>query len=346
MRILVTGGTGFIGSHTIRALLSAGHDVKLLVRNEEKARRLWADEPRVLEDLVVGKLTSGPATADALRECDGLIHTAAPVTLGVSRAEARQAASDNRRSIRLLIDRALQDGMTRIVHLSTTALFDTRGVEIADEQTPIVQGGDPYALSKTAPELAVRALQERGAPIAITYPPSVIGPDDPGLSEGVKGIQLFLETSVILTTSGFQIVDVRDLAAIHLALIERDPVAPARYVTTARFMPWAEFAELLDQAAGVRLPRVRLPGKAMRFFGRLGDRLRPFMDLDPTMSAEATRLATQWVEFDGSRVTRELGIKYRDPRASLGDTIRWLAETGQVDPRKALRFTHPGRGRR
>ncbi|MEZ4290865.1 MAG: NAD(P)-dependent oxidoreductase [Myxococcota bacterium] len=45
MRILVTGGTGFIGSHTIRALLSAGHDVKLLVRNEEKARRLWADEP-------------------------------------------------------------------------------------------------------------------------------------------------------------------------------------------------------------------------------------------------------------------------------------------------------------
>lgn len=45
MRVLVTGGTGFIGSHTVRALLAAGHAVKLLVRNEEKARRLWADTP-------------------------------------------------------------------------------------------------------------------------------------------------------------------------------------------------------------------------------------------------------------------------------------------------------------
>lgn len=71
MRILVTGGTGFIGSHTVRALLSGGHEVKLLVRNEEKARRLWANEPRVLTDLVVGKITSGPATVDALRDCDG-----------------------------------------------------------------------------------------------------------------------------------------------------------------------------------------------------------------------------------------------------------------------------------
>ena len=66
MRILVTGGTGFIGTHTVRALRAAGHDVKLLVRNEEKARKLWQDDPAVLEDLVVGKLTSGPATADAL----------------------------------------------------------------------------------------------------------------------------------------------------------------------------------------------------------------------------------------------------------------------------------------
>ncbi|MBB82256.1 MAG: hypothetical protein CL931_00415 [Deltaproteobacteria bacterium] len=58
MRILVTGGTGFIGSHTVRALLAAGHAVKLLVRNEEKAQRLCTDRPEVLEDLVVCKITS------------------------------------------------------------------------------------------------------------------------------------------------------------------------------------------------------------------------------------------------------------------------------------------------
>ena len=346
MRVLVTGGTGFIGSHTVRALIEAGHDVKLLVRNEEKTRRLWAHEPRVLEDLVVGKITSGPDTVEALQGCDGLVHTAAPVALAVSRAEARRVARENLRSVRLLIDRAVEDGMQRIVHLSTTALFDIRGRAIANEETPIVTGGDTYALSKSAPERHLRSLQDQGAPVAIVYPPGVIGPDDPGLSEAMRGIQQFFEASVMITTSGFQIVDVRDVAAVHLALIEREPPRAGRYIATGRYMPWEEYAELLDRAAGIRLPRVHLPGRLVRAFGRIGDRIRPFVkDLDPTISREATRLATQWVPFDASRTEQELGVKFRDPVETLYDTVRWLAEKGHIDPARALRFTHPGRGR-
>lgn len=345
MRVLVTGGTGFIGSHTVRALREAGHDVKLLVRNEEKARTMWAHDPAVLEDLVVGKITSGPATAEALRECDGLVHTAAPVALAVSRREARQIARDNLRSVRLLVDRALEDGMERIVHLSTTALFDVGDRVRADEDTPILESGDTYAESKTAPEQHLRKLQDEGAPISITYPPSVIGPDDPGLSEGMRGIQQFLQASVVITTSGYQLVDVRDLADIHVRLLERDP-QPGRYITAAPSLEWMEFADLLDQAAGIRLPRINLPGPAMRLLGRLGDRLRVFVDIDPALSAEATRLATQWVAFDASRVTKDLGVEFRPPLETLFDTVEWLAKAGHIDPDRALRFTHPGRGRR
>ncbi len=344
MRVLVTGGTGFIGTHTVRALLGSGHDVRLLVRNGEKARKLWAHEPRVLEDLVVGKITSGPATVDALRECQGLVHTAAPVALAVSRSEARAVARDNLRAVRMLIDRALEDGVERIVHLSTTALLDTSGLKVATEDAPIVEGGDTYALSKSAPEIHLRRLQGEGAPVSIVYPPGVIGPDDPGLSEAMTGIQQFLQASVVVTSSGFQTVDVRDLAAVHLALIERKP-EPGRFIAAGRYLRWEEFAELLDRAAGIRLPRINLPGRAIRFLGRLGDRLRPLIEVDPSISREATRLATQWVEFDSSHVTAELGIRFRDPYETLNDTVRWLAEKGHVDPERALRFTHPGRGR-
>lgn len=344
MRVLVTGGTGFIGTHTVRTLLESGVDVKLLVRNEAKARQLWAHEPRVLEDLVVGKITSGPAIVDALRECDGLVHTAAPVALAVSRSQARQVARENLRAARILIDRALEDGIERIVHLSTTALLDTTGLSVANEQTPIVKGGDTYALSKSAPEKYLRNLQEQGAPISIVYPPGVIGPDDPGLSEAMTGIQQFLQASVIVTSSGFQTVDVRDLAAVHTALILRDP-KQGRFIAAGPFLPWEDFAELLDRAAGIRLPRLKLPGRAVRLFGRLGDRLRPFVDIDPAISREATRLATQWVEFDASHAVAELGVKFRDPHETLYDTVRWLAEKGHVDRDRALRFTHPGRGR-
>ncbi|MEZ4333358.1 MAG: NAD-dependent epimerase/dehydratase family protein [Myxococcota bacterium] len=347
MRILVTGGTGFIGSHTVRALRAAGHDVRLLVRDERKARRLWRDDPPVLEDLVVGSLTSAPDTARALRECEGLVHTAAPVALAASAREARRVARDNVLAIRRLVERGLEGGMTRIVHLSSTTIFDTRGLERADATTPIIEDGDAYAASKVAAERHVRALQDAGAPIAITYPPGVIGPDDPGLSEGVKGVQMLIRDGVAVTSSGLQNVDVRDVAAVHVALIERAP-APGRFVTAAEYLPWAKFADLLDQATGIRVPRYGLPGGAIRLAGRVGDQLRRYvgLEIDPIVSTEASRFATQWVEFDASETTRALGVPFRPAKESLYDTVRWLAEQGHVDPARAPRFTHPGRGRR
>jgi nucleoside-diphosphate-sugar epimerase len=244
-----------------------------------------------------------------------------------------------------LVDRALEDGMERIVHLSTTALFDPSGRTVADEDTPLVaEGADTYALSKTAPEKHLRKLQDEGAPISIVYPPGVIGPNDPGLSEAMKGIQQFLQASVLITSSGFQMVDVRDLATLHVTLIEREP-AVGRFIASARFLDWEELADLLDAAAGIRLRRLQLPGRAVRLFGRLGDRLRPFVDIDPSLSREATRLATQWVAFDASRAESTLGVKFRDPIETLFDTVKWLAAEGHVDADRALRFTHPGRGR-
>ncbi|MBW2423290.1 MAG: NAD-dependent epimerase/dehydratase family protein [Deltaproteobacteria bacterium] len=344
MRILVTGATGFIGSHTVRSLLDAGHRVKLLVRSEEKARRIWGDRPGALEDLVVGKITSGPATAEALRDCDGLVHTAAPVALGFGRSAARQAVRENLRAIRLLVEAALERGMERIVHLSSTTVFDCRGLEIADEKAPIVEGGDAYARSKAAPERRVRELQAQGAPISIVYPSAVVGPDDPGLSEGMAGLAGQLQAGVLVTSSGFQLVDVRDLAEVHLGLIERSPAA-GRYIAVSRYMPWEEFATLLDQSAGIRLPRMRLPGRGVRAIGAAGDLLRRFVEVDPAISREATRFATQWVEFDATGTREALGVEFRDPRETLDDAVRWLAEAGHIPAERALRWTHPGRGR-
>lgn len=93
------------------------------------------------------------------------------------------------------------------------------------------------------------------------------------------------------------------------------------------------------------MPRAKIPGRALRFFGRVGDRLRPFFDVDPALSREATRLATRSVAFDASRAESELGVVFRDQIETLMDTVRWMAAEGHIDEGRALRFTHPGRGR-
>jgi nucleoside-diphosphate-sugar epimerase len=344
MRVLVTGATGFIGSHTVRALLDAGHRVRLFVRDEEKARRVWADRPEALDDLVVGKITSGPATAIALRDCDALVHTAAPVALGYGAAAARRATRENLRAIKLLVEAGLERGIERIVHLSSTTVLDCKGLEIADERAPVIQSGDAYARTKAAPERRVRELQDRGAPVSIVYPPGVVGPDDPGLSESMAGLASQLQAGVLVTSSGFQFVDVRDLADVHRRLIERDP-APGRFITASRYLPWEEFAELLDECAGIRLPRFRVPGGTVRMLGAAGDLLRRFVTVDPAISREATRFATQWVEFDASKTVDTLGAHFRDPRETLDDAVRWLAAAGHVPADRALRWTHTGSGR-
>ena len=68
--------------------------------------------------------------------------------------------------------------------------------------------------------------------------------------------------------------------------------------------------------------------------------------MDPALSREATRLATQWIAFDASRAESELGVMFRDPIETLMDTVRWMAAEGHIDEGRALRFTHPGLGRR
>ena len=81
MRCLVTGGAGFIGSHTVRALHAAGHAVRLLVRDRDKVQRVYAGRGFVPSDLVAGDVADAASVAEAMRGCDAVFHAAALVDL-------------------------------------------------------------------------------------------------------------------------------------------------------------------------------------------------------------------------------------------------------------------------
>jgi nucleoside-diphosphate-sugar epimerase len=180
----------------------------------------------------------------------------------------------------------------------------------------------------------VRELQEQGYPIYVTYPASVIGPDDPGLTEPHLAIQSCLAQFVPLMPSGNQWVDVRDVAEVHLMLLEQRP-EPGRYLLGGHYIPWRRLASVLEPVVGRRLIKVPLLGFAMRLAGRTFDRLSPLLNLDIPVTEEGMIYATNWVVMDNSKVERELGFAFRPIEDSMADCVRWLYEAGHITRRQA-----------
>jgi nucleoside-diphosphate-sugar epimerase len=333
MRVLLTGATGFIGSHAARALIRAGHRVRYLVRSREKLERVLA-KPWI-DDVVEGDVTDADVVARALHGSEAVVHTAAVVALESSRAA--EVLGTNRRGVENVVGGAHERGIGAIVYVSSVgALWNPDGA-IITEDSPLAAARSAYARSKADSEHYVRDLQQRGAPIRCVYPCGVIGPDDPGLSEGNHTLRVFLRDLMVITSSGFSVVDARDLAVLLAALLEPDNKAP-RYVVGGHYLPWADVVSLMDELTGRRVRRFRVPGPLLRGLGRVGDAIKHVMPFDFPLTGEAMDFATMWPQAITSSEIARIGIRFREARESYADAIRWMVEAGHLEPRLAGRL--------
>lgn len=327
--MLVTGATGYVGAHSVRALHAAGHRVRLLVRDPAKVARTL--EPLGLPrlDCVSGDMTDEAAVLRALDGCDAVLHCAAVVSTDPNRADEMLQA--NPLGARYVVGNAVRLGLDPVVYVSSIAALMKPGLKRLHARLPLAQATTPYGRSKAAAERYVRALQARHAPVVITYPGSVYGPPAGDvLGEPASGIAAQIRLGWMPTAeASWSLIDARDLGRIHAALMTPGG-GPRRIMCGGRYLSMVEIARLYAELLGRPFPVRGLPGSALRGVGMLFDAVARVIPMHTPLTHEAMVFLTQAPPTDDRAVADELHITYRPPLESLREAILGLHRTGHL----------------
>jgi dihydroflavonol-4-reductase len=342
MKVFCTGATGFVGSHTALALLSAGHELRLLVRNVDAARDCFPARGGGIERFVTVDIRDRAALQHAMAGCDAVFHAAAAVSLDPRKA--RDTYDTNVGATKAVLGAARGLSIRNLLYVSSVTVLFHPGAPRVDESTPLADASEPYSRSKRDSEDCARELQQQGVPVQITYPVGVIGPDDPKLSAANRALATLVGKSLPRTTSGFQCVDVRDLAQAHLWLLEHPPTHDfdnARYIIGGYFYPWDDLRQRLEALLGRRIFGPRVSPRLMRAVGATVDRIRKVVPFETQISAESMAITTQWPPADPSRFVAMSGLGFRSGEETFRDTIRWMVEAGHIPRKKAGLLVSP-----
>lgn len=332
MQILVTGSTGFVGFHVVKILKQKNHTVVALVRDVDKARKLYEQHGIEVDRFVKGSITDAHVVADALQACDGVVHAAA-ITPMQAGSEADLFAT-NVDGVKHVIGAACDKGIDNAVYVSSiTAIFNSDATRMTQD-APVAQSKHAYGRSKAQAEEYVRSLQAQGRAVKTVYPGGIIGPDDPGMSATLMSLIYRMTQGFRITSGGTQQIDVRDLAAFIVALLECNEKKPARYLTAGHYIAWKDFADLLEDVSGTVLPRSHISGFFLRLIGNFYDIKRLFRPVASPITAEMMRYATQWPHVVNAREMAALGVNLRPLRETFSDALRALGERQLLD--KAL----------
>lgn len=329
MLTLVTGGTGFVGSHVTRQLLAKGHSVRLLVRDPDKASQFYRQFDQGMPELFQGDVTDSTSVVEALEGCDAVVHAAAGTPISVPSKE--QLFAVNVGGTKNVIGAAVGAGLKSIVYVSSvTAIFNTDASQVTAD-APVVSSNMPYGQSKVAAEEYVRSLQDQGAPIATVYPGGIIGPDDPGFSDAFKALHHRINNGFrIFGGGGMQHIDVRDLATFMVCLLEDG--SAGRFLLPGPYCRWTELADIIERVSGARLERIPASGWKLRLVGRLLDIIRLFKKVDTPISAEMMRYATLWPRIENTGELARRGIVLRSTEETFADSLQWMLSAGYLKP--------------
>ncbi|MEO8877751.1 MAG: NAD-dependent epimerase/dehydratase family protein [Polyangiaceae bacterium] len=332
MRYLVTGGTGFLGAHLVRALRARDHEVVILARNENAAE--FADDRGVV--IRRGDVLDGASVRDAAAGCVGAFHLAGRVSRNPDDAE--DIYRTHVEGTKSALEACRNAGVKRVVIASSSGTVavsdDPDHVSTETDETPITLIARwPYYRAKLFAERAALEQNSAGFEVVSINPTLLLGPGDTRGSS-TEDVRLFLERKIpAVPPGGISFVDVRDAA--EGAVLAMDKGEPGeRYLLGAANMTLREFFAKLERASGVKAPWIPMPRApelakmGAKRASEIAKKLGLNFDIDPV----SLDMAQFYWYLDASRAEQVLGWSSREPAETLTDTVDDLRNRGVVWP--------------
>lgn len=324
-RVLLTGGTGFIGSHVARTLLGRELPVRCLVRSGSRLHNLDG----LAVELVEGELADPASLRGAVEHCDLVFHCAADYRLWAPDPEELYRA--NVEGTRHLLEAAAEAGVRRVVHTSSVgALGSRRDGEPANEETPVRLEDmvGHYKRSKYLAERLVEGWARRGLDVVIVNPSTPVGERDLKPTPTGQLIVDFLNGKLpAYVDTGLNLVDVRDVAEGHALAAERGRQGE-RYILGGPNLTLRQLLELLSRIAGRPPPRLRLPHAVPALAAAAESTWARWRGRPPRIAPEAVRMARRRMFFDASKARRELGLPQSPVEQALARAVAWFRQHG------------------
>ena len=326
MKSFVTGATGFLGSAVMRCLLTAGHEVRVLVRPDSNRKNLENFPVEVIE----GDLRDHSSLKRAISGCDNLFHVAADYRLWVPDPETMYAI--NVTGTQALIMAAAEAGVKRIVYTSSVAtlgLNQDGSPSTEDTPTSYTAINGYYKRSKFQAEQMVRQLtHDHQLPLVIVNPSTPIGPGD--IRPTPTG-RIVLDTlrgrMPAYVNTGLNIAHVDDIAYGHLLAYQHGK-PKERYILGGDNMTLLQILQAIDDINDIKRYRINLPISLMLPMAWLMEKVATFTHIEPRATLDSIHMAKKLMFFSSEKAHLELGYQCRPTIEALRDAVKWYKENG------------------
>jgi len=325
VKALITGATGFTGSHLTKKLLQEENGVRILVRSKEKASSIFGKSP---VEIVRGDLEDVDAIRNAVKGIDTVFHIAAmyrEAGLPESRYhEVNAGGTEN------LLKASLENNVKKFVHCSTIGVLGNISSPPGDEETPY-NPGDEYQRSKMEGEIAaLKYNREFGLPVTVVRPAAIYGPGDMRL---FKLFRMVARRRAIILGSGetlYHMVYIADLVRGFLLAAETERAVGEVFIIGGEgYVTLRKLYEMIALALGMRLTLYSLPLKPVMAVATIMEKILPPFGISPPLYRRRVDFFSKNRAFDISKAKDILGYNpEHSMEAGIAETATWYREKG------------------